>query len=154
MKRLMYLTMCLCTMLLVMTACVGKNKSIVGKWELTFEIAGTKSVSVYEFNESGKFTMTTSSKSDSQAMNIRATGAGDYTYENNIITLKYDLPSYDIKEYAAEGIDEETSMAIMEQSKKMVGQVDLQLRVIKINGDEMIVIIDDLKGFYGTLKRI
>lgn len=151
--------MCLCTMLLVMTACFGKNKSIVGKWELTFEVTtGVKSVSVYEFNESGKFTMTTSTKSDSPAMNIRATGAGDYTYENNIITLKFDLSSYAIKEYAAEGIDEETTMAIMEQYKKMDGQVDLQLRVIKINGDEMTVITDGQEGLKGllkgTLKRI
>lgn len=158
MKRLMCLTMCLCTMLLVMTACSGKNnnsidKSILGKWEQTVEENGSKVVSVYEFDESGKLSQTVSIKRDSPAMNIYCGGTVDYTYENNIITFKFDMSNFEIKEFQIEGLDEEELVAAMEQYKENIAgtKMEQQLRDVKINGDEMTAIFNGMKI---TLKRI
>ena len=54
MKRLMYFTMCLCTMLLVVSCSKSNSDNpLIGKWEQTIEQAGGKAVLTYDFKDSG-----------------------------------------------------------------------------------------------------
>lgn len=152
MKRLMYLTMCLCAMLVAMSSCSGKSENgLIGKWEQTVDEAGAKVVVTYDFKESDKLTQTFDLKNDTPEMNIKGDGTCDYTYVDNTITFKFSASDFNFSKFEIEGVDNDMIDMAMEQMKSQMVNVEQKFTDVKIDGDKLTATFN---GQEVTLKRI
>lgn len=181
MKRLMYFTMCLCTMLVVLSCSksssdkndggkssydmsCSKNSSdknvsdksiynnpIIGKWEQTINQGSAAAVVTYNFKESGKLIQTMVMKNASPAINIDGEGTCEYTYKDNTITFKFSASDYTFNKFSIEGMSDDMIDAAMEEMKSEMVNMEQSFTNVKIDGDKLTA---NFNGQKVELKRI
>lgn len=154
MKRLMYFTMCLCTMLVALSSCSSKGgNGLIGKWEQTIEQGGAKAIATYDFKDNGKMTQTMVMKSETPAINIDAEGTCDYTYSEaeKTITFKFSATDFNFKTFEIEGISDDAMDVAMEQMKSEMVNLEQKFTDVNISGNEMTAVFNGQKV---VLKRI
>lgn len=105
MKRLQILTLCFCTLVITLISCSHCHDDICGKWELptVYPHGGGQTTTIFEFNENGILTITSSSVSEESIVEYIITC--NYTYENN--TIKYKISPENISYTKLEGLSQE-----------------------------------------------
>lgn len=152
MKRLMYFTMCLCTLLVAMSACSSKNaNALIGKWEQTISQNGVKAVVTYDFKDNGKLVQTMVMKNSTPAINIDAEGTCDYTYADDKITFKFSPSDFTFNKFEIEGLDESYADAAMEEMKSSMVDMEQEFDNVKIDGDKLTA---NFNGQKVELKRL
>lgn len=152
MKRLMYFTMCLCTMLLVVSCSKSNSDNpLIGKWEQTIEQAGVKAVATYDFKDSGKLIQTMVMKNASPAIDIDAEGTCEYTYKDNTITFKFSASDFTFNKFSIEGLSDDMIDAAMEEMKSEMVNMEQSFTNVKIDGDKLTA---NFNGQQVELKRI
>ena len=152
MKRLMYFTMCLCTMLLVVSCSKSNSDNpLIGEWEQTIEQAGVKAVATYDFKDSGKLTQTMVMKNASPAIDIDAEGTCEYTYKDNTITFKFSASDFTFNKFSIEGMSDDMIDAAMEEMKSEMVNMEQSFTNVKIDGDKLTA---NFNGQQVELKRI
>lgn len=150
MKRFIYFTMCLCSMLVAVSCSNKADNELIGKWEQTVEQMGVKAELTYDFKNNGKMTQTLVMKNDYPKINIVADGTCSYTYSDDIIKFKFSSSDFNFDVYEIEGMSEEEVAAGMEAMKS--GMVmEQEFTDVKIEGDKMTA---KFNGQKITLKRI
>lgn len=137
MKRIMFFTVCLCTMLLSFTSCGGKDNALVGKWEQTINQMGVKAVATYDFKENGKLTQSVVMKKASPKINIVGDGTCDYTFDGNTITFRFSASDFNFDSFEIEGLGEEAVAYAMEEMKSEMVGMEQKLTDVKIEGDKL-----------------
>ena len=155
MKRFMSLSMCLCAMLALLSACAGSSSkgdgTLIGKWEQVVEENGAQAVSTYDFKESGELVQTIVMKNDMPYINISGGGTCQYTYENDQITFMFSGADFDFDEFAIEGIDDENIDLAIEEMKSQLVDMEQTFTNVKIDGDKMTA---NFNGRSVTLTRL
>lgn len=138
MKKLMYFTMCMCTVLIALASCSSKaDNELIGKWEQTIEQGSVKVVTTYDFQNGGKLTQTFVMKSDYPAIDIVGEGDCDYTYEDGVITFKFSAKDFNFSKFEMEGYSEDMIDTMMEQVKSTMVDVEQKFTDVKVEGDEL-----------------
>lgn len=174
MKRFFNLSLCLFTLLFVISACSESGKSsskneesesfesvkssskneettIIGTWIQEVYQDGITAVSTYEFDDNGRMFQEVSMASSTPRMHIEASGPCDYTYENDIITFKCSSSDISFSEFYIEGVEDEAIEQSMAQMRSQMSSITNQITNVKINGNTLTGIFN---GNQITLKRI
>lgn len=134
---MMFFTLCMCTMILSLTSCGGKNNALVGKWEQVVEQAGVKAVLTYDFKDDGTLTQTMVMKGETPMVYIDAEASCVYSYSGNTITFKFSNSDITFNEYKIEGLDDAMVEVAMEEMKSEMVGMEQKLTDVKIEGDKL-----------------
>lgn len=137
MKRLMFFTLFMCTMVLSLTSCGSKNNELVGKWEQVVDQAGVKAVLTYDFKDNGTLTQTMVMKGKSPMIDISGEATCVYSYSGNTITFKFSNSDITFNKYKIEGLDDAMVKVAMEEMKSEMVGMEQKLTDVKIEGDKL-----------------
>lgn len=137
MKRLIFFTLFMCTMMLSLTSCGSKNNELVGKWEQVVEQAGVKAVLTYDFKDNGTLTQTMVMKGKSPMIDISGEATCVYSYSGNTITFKFSNSDITFNKYKVEGLDDAMVEVAMEEMKSEMVDMEQKLTDVKIEGDKL-----------------
>lgn len=137
MKRLIFFTLFMCTMVLSLTSCGSKNNELIGKWEQVVEQAGVKAVLTYDFKDNGTLTQTMVMKSESPMIDIDGEATCVYSYSGNTITFKFSNSDITFNKYKIEGLDDAMVKVAMEEMKSEMVGMEQKLTDVKIEGDKL-----------------
>ena len=154
MKRIVNYVMCVCVMLVAMTACSGKgDNGLIGKWEQTVDANGVKTVVTYDFQNSGKLRQTMVMKNDALHIFIDAEGVYEYSYyeADKTINFKFSGSDFNFKAFEIEGVSDDQVELAMENMKSDKVDIEQEFTDVNIEGDRMTAKFNGIKL---TLKRI
>lgn len=137
MKRLMFFTLFMCTMVLSLTSCGSKNNELVGKWEQVVDQAVVKAVLTYDFKDNGTLTQTMVMKGKSPMIDISGEATCVYSYSGNTITFKFSNSDITFNKYKIEGLDDAMVKVAMEEMKSEMVGIEQKLTDVKIEGDKL-----------------
>lgn len=158
MKKLMFISLCICTMFITLTACSGGSKSvsdpsnpIVGKWEQIVEQNGMNVDAIYEFKSSGDLSQSMTVKSSNPKVNIKGSGKCTYTYENDVITFMFSGKDFDFSKFEIEGLPKSYIDQAMNEMKRSMTDMEQVWTDVVIDGNTMTAYFN---GNTITLKRL
>lgn len=137
MKRLIFFTLFMCTMVLSLTSCGSKNNELIGKWEQVVEQAGVNAVLTYDFKDNGTLTQTMVMKGKSPMIDISGEATCVYSYSGNTITFKFSNSDITFNKYKVEGLDDAMVEVAMEEMKSEMVDMEQKLTDVKIEGDKL-----------------
>lgn len=137
MKRFIYFALCMCTMMVTLSSCGGKDNELVGKWEQVVEQMGAKAVSVYDFKSSGKMSQEMTVKNEEPYINIEGSATCKYTFEDGTITFKFSADDIEFSAFEIEGVSGDYIDTAMEQMKAQMGSMEQKIKNVKIDGDKL-----------------